>query len=378
MCLRCRNGGSINPRGPVAHGEVEGTQADVPPVRNPARMPLHPALWLLVLLAAAALIVAAVFAVVVLMAPPPISLTMRDGSTTDLLAGDFVNATPAGPITDTFLATTYAVESGGANSSLSLELMTAAYADSTGVILVQVAVGVAGRFVPELRPARVTLAYNQTGPLLTATGEDFNIGPYAPLNVTICTTSCPSEHVNVPGNGSAVLTSNLVNETGALPYFWFRYPAHFVLEEPPGQSVFAKFQANVTGPFTPSVGVGILLHIVDVPPKGPIGAIGVAITKSSDGANWVLTFTTVPKGLSNTTTLLTVLNATGQTVVPWTALGSLYTSAYRTSIVYIPAMPGTGIMTAGDRILLTVAEYPAGDEFQLSNRGTLLCFLTLQ
>ncbi len=106
-------------------------------------------------------------------------------------------------------------------------------------------------------------------------------------------------------------------------------------------------------------------------------AIGVSVTKSSNGANWILTFTSVPTGLSNTTTTLTISTTSGTVAVPATNLGSIYTSTYKTSIVYSPASTGSSTLGAGDRILLAVASYPAGDTYQLASSGSILASGTL-
>ncbi len=111
-------------------------------------------------------------------------------------------------------------------------------------------------------------------------------------------------------------------------------------------------------------------------------SIGVAVTKSGDGTNWILTFTSVPTGLSNTTTMLTVtLSSGGATGLTGLALSSSTLSG-TTSLTsgvhaqYIPATT-TGTVSAGDRVLLAVSSYPAGDGYSLTSSGSILASGTL-
>ncbi len=108
-------------------------------------------------------------------------------------------------------------------------------------------------------------------------------------------------------------------------------------------------------------------------------AIGVSVSKSGNGANWILTFTSVPTGLSNATTTLTVTTTSGgATSVTNEPLGSM-NAAYLTSNggQYIASLT-TGQLGAGDRILLVVTTFPAGDSYSISGGGNILASGTLQ
>src|SRR5207244_11659708 len=63
------------------------------------------------------------------------------------------------------------------------------------------------------------------------------------------------------------------------------------------------------------------------PPNAPAGSpprvIGVSLAVSSDGTNWLLTFTSVPTALSPYNTMLTILSSAGATYLPATPLPSL-------------------------------------------------------
>lgn len=108
-------------------------------------------------------------------------------------------------------------------------------------------------------------------------------------------------------------------------------------------------------------------------------AIGVAVTKSSNGANWILTFTSVPTGLSNTTTTLTVTTtAGGSTAVTAKPLGDLTATYFGTNGVQYIASLTTGQLGAGDRILLALTTFPAGDQYSISSSGSILASGTLQ
>ncbi len=113
-------------------------------------------------------------------------------------------------------------------------------------------------------------------------------------------------------------------------------------------------------------------------------AIGVSVTTSGNGANWILTVTSIPPGggLSNTSVLLTVTlssgGATGITGMPLSS-SSLSGATALTSGVHAQYVPSgsAGTVSAGDRILLAVSSYPAGDGYQLTSSGAVLATGTL-
>ncbi len=112
-------------------------------------------------------------------------------------------------------------------------------------------------------------------------------------------------------------------------------------------------------------------------PTGPAPrSIGVNLARSSDGTNWVLTFTSVPTGLSPFTTMLTVLTGGGATALPATPLSSLYNYSSQGAL-YSQYQPG-GPVAVGDRLLISTAIYPAGYGYRLSDATTTFASGPLQ
>ncbi|MCJ2555375.1 MAG: type IV pilin [Candidatus Thermoplasmatota archaeon] len=112
-------------------------------------------------------------------------------------------------------------------------------------------------------------------------------------------------------------------------------------------------------------------------PGATPSAIGVSVSQSNSGANWVLTFADVPAGKANLTVSLSIADADGVTLLGATALNAL--SAPRDQ--YSPITTGSTI-AAGDKILLTVGDfpagYPAGSTYQLTDVNGVLASGTLQ
>src|SRR2546428_13694174 len=105
-------------------------------------------------------------------------------------------------------------------------------------------------------------------------------------------------------------------------------------------------------------------------PTGPVPRIiGVNLARSSDGTNWVLTFTSVPTGLSPFNTMLTVLTAGGATALPATPLSSLYNYSSQGALYfqYQPAGPAR----VGDRLHFGPEIYPAAYGDRISEAATI-------
>ena len=353
--------------------EVEGTQPDTPPV--PAPSPRSRRNRVLIVLALAVIVAVAGVSVYVLTRPPPILLTIRDGSATGAIEGNFTNYTDTNaPLVRDFTAATYANQGDGPISALALRLRTdTVYNAAQGWVDVYVDLRVQGTFASDLHLGGLTVVCNQTGELAEGTS-----GPN-PTNVS----SDPAHPQMFQFSADpGTFTPTLMNQTGRGPFYEFLFPAAVHDAAPLAHRAIMGFRATVTGSFTPAVSVGILLNIIDVPSTtsaaNPPQSLGVAISKSSDGSNWVLTFTSVPSGLSNTTPYLTVLTSGYATAVPVTALGSIYTSAYGSSVVYSPATLGSSTLSSADWILLSAATYPAGYQVQISTTNAILFSATLQ
>ncbi len=91
-----------------------------------------------------------------------------------------------------------------------------------------------------------------------------------------------------------------------------------------------------------------------LPPTGTPRAIGVAVSKSSDGTNWTLTFASVPTGLSPATTYLKLNSASGATLLPSTplnGLGGMMSMMGSSGMLYMQYEAGmTNTVSAGDMV----------------------------
>jgi archaeal type IV pilus assembly protein PilA len=104
-------------------------------------------------------------------------------------------------------------------------------------------------------------------------------------------------------------------------------------------------------------------------------AIGVSVTRSSDGTNWVILFTSVPSGLGVNTTALTLISGSGSTLFGPKNLGTIEVGTTN-GVQYIPATAGATACAAGDRILAALGtganQYTTGTQYQITNGGTIL------
>ncbi len=103
-------------------------------------------------------------------------------------------------------------------------------------------------------------------------------------------------------------------------------------------------------------------------------AIGVSVSQSNSGANWVLTFADVPAGKANVTVSLSISDAAGATTLPAATLASLFGG---TLASYSP-VTSDPTLSPGDKILLDVNTYPAGSTYQLIDDNGVLALGTLQ
>ncbi len=103
----------------------------------------------------------------------------------------------------------------------------------------------------------------------------------------------------------------------------------------------------------------------------PPPAIGVSVSKSTDGMNWTLTFVVVPSGLSQNATTLTLISVGNQVQLNAT----LYhlEGAGVSGVVYRPLQTGPSLTNcgAGDVIYIT-ARYPAGTQYSVAHGGSVL------
>ncbi len=104
-------------------------------------------------------------------------------------------------------------------------------------------------------------------------------------------------------------------------------------------------------------------------------AIGVSISQSSSGLNWVLTFVDVPAATPNSTVSFAIADASGTTLFAATSLNAL--GGVNATVTYSPITTGSAL-AAGDRILFDVATYPAGSTYQLAGSNAVLAAGTLE
>ncbi len=313
---------------------------------------------LVLVLVVAAVVVVAGVAVYVLTRPLPIPLTISDGSTTGAIEGNLSTSNSIQPLGFEYTATTYANQTSGTASWLTLRLFAYTYSTRAGggPVVVNINATVDGRFASNLHPTGLQVTTNQSGPNAVVYYGAFLWG----RNVSFSSTQY-SYFVN---NGSGAATA-------AISAASFRFSDPVEADVSPQPSRFLGFKATVTGPFTPAVSVGIVLAVIDVP-----ASIHASVGKSADGTNWIVNVTSVSRGLSNMSAYLSVTGGGGMIVQP-APLGMLYYSDI-SAIAYLPATPGSGLMNPGDRILLAIATYPAGDQVQLSVGGGILFSAPLQ
>ncbi len=110
-------------------------------------------------------------------------------------------------------------------------------------------------------------------------------------------------------------------------------------------------------------------------PGATPSAIGVSVSQSSNGLNWIMTFADVPAGKANSTVSLSIADAGGAVLFAATSLNNL--GGVNATATYSPITAGV-TLSAGDRILIEVATYPAGSTYQLTDLNGVLAAGTLQ
>jgi flagellin-like protein len=98
--------------------------------------------------------------------------------------------------------------------------------------------------------------------------------------------------------------------------------------------------------------------------------MGVSLTRSSDGTNWVLLVSSTPTGKAYTSTTLAIFKADGSSNLTATALGSL--SAATNGCSLSKASSTATAVQVGDRILCKTGWYVTGSTYQISDGTTLL------
>lgn len=222
----------------------------------------------ILVVAVVALVVAGVVTTAVLASRllSPRVLAVKDGSISGRISGNLTAVTSTNPLILYFNATTYANQSGSPSSTLLVQVQTSTYfvGPAPGYLETHVGVTVRGRFASNLRPNALLLTANQTGTAMDLLG--FQTGQQAGTNVSFNS----NQNLGGWGNGSwTAARVSFLNESGTETYFEFGYTAGYIATVYMGSDYFGSphfvgFRVSVEGPFTPSVGVGVLIEVINV------------------------------------------------------------------------------------------------------------------
>ena len=105
-------------------------------------------------------------------------------------------------------------------------------------------------------------------------------------------------------------------------------------------------------------------------PGGGPQAMGISITRTSDGTNWQMLVTSTPSGKAYSSTTLALIKADGQTNLSATFWSALAVATNGCSLQQASAL--TTAVSVGDRLLCLVSWYPVGVDYQISDGTTLL------
>ncbi len=206
---------------------------------------------LAVLLVAVVLAVAGVVTYIVTRPPSLIDLNVVDGSTVGAIQGNLTSYGSLSPLVLNFASTTYANETNGATSTLTLRLDTwTSFNDVCGCVEVNVNATATGVFASDLHPAALQLEANQTGP-------NGSLQSWADRQFGTNVSFDPSYSFGF-FNGTGVLAATVAS--GA---YRFTYSDWFEVDGRPWYNRFVGFRATVAGAFAPAVSVGILLKIIN-------------------------------------------------------------------------------------------------------------------
>ena len=105
-------------------------------------------------------------------------------------------------------------------------------------------------------------------------------------------------------------------------------------------------------------------------PGGTPQALGVSVTKSTDGANWIMVVSSAPSGKAYTATTLAIFKPDGSNNLSATALSSLATATNGCSLS--KANSAATAVSVGDRILCKTSWYATDSSYQVSDGTTIL------
>jgi hypothetical protein len=126
------------------------------------------------------------------------------------------------------------------------------------------------------------------------------------------------------------------------------------------------------------IGFGVSTHL----PQSP-SSIGATISPSTNATKWVVTFTSVPTGLAQNGTTISLTTSGGSTLLRATTMSNLE-GAGVDGVTYVPAVTGPSytLCAPGDRILIPIGngpgQYPIGTQVEIINGPNVLFSGTLQ
>ncbi len=104
--------------------------------------------------------------------------------------------------------------------------------------------------------------------------------------------------------------------------------------------------------------------------------LGVSLSRSLNGTEWILTFVSVPTGLGQNETSLVLRAGNGSTALPATTLYLL--EAASNGVRYFPAAYGPATAGVNDRVVIATASFPSGTQYLFVASGVILTTGTLQ
>ncbi|TLZ41108.1 MAG: hypothetical protein E6K19_08975 [Methanobacteriota archaeon] len=103
--------------------------------------------------------------------------------------------------------------------------------------------------------------------------------------------------------------------------------------------------------------------------------MGISIGVSSDGTNWILVIFSSPRQLATSEAKLAIFSSSGTLVFPPKAFSLLNYSTDRAA--FFSTGNGTSVLV-GDRLLISTASFPVGDQVQITGLTRILFTGTLR
>lgn len=186
------------------------------------------------------------------------------------------------------------------------------------------------------------------------------------LNVTIaCGTASPC-NVTLFVEGQEKWT--VVVPCASPPCFSAIIPTAYLWVGPTCSALFVEARSEITDSVTVTLCHGQTVTVLLLA-EGPASrVIGTSISRSADGTNWTIVFTSIPSGLTTSEALLAIFNTGGATALPFEAFSSL--SYAMDGAVFVG--DADAFVEVTERLLLSTALYPTGYRIEMSDNLGLL------